>query len=197
MTDKRKSDIELFSDHGIYLPTNTISIDLHDDEEHVDHLTVQEAIKNIHVLDNLPGGQTINIFINSGGGCVISGMALYDAIYACKNRVRGYVYGQASSIASVILQACDERVISTHSSIMIHDGTVGHPETTAKSVDNWQEWGKKLDNRIVDIYLEKIREKQPKYRKQDLKRLLVHDTIYIGQEAIDFGLADRLVKRGE
>jgi len=111
--------------------------------------------------------------------------------------VRGYVYGQASSMGSVILQACDDRIISPHSLIMIHDGTTAYPDSSAKSIDNWQQWGKKIDDKIVDIYLEKIREKHPKYRKQDLKRLLNHDKIYLGKEAVDFGLADRITKRGE
>jgi ATP-dependent protease ClpP protease subunit len=80
---------------------------------------------------------------------------------------------------------------------MIHDGTVGYGASHHANIKKWQEYYDKIDQKCYEIYLDKIREKHPKYRTQDLKRRMRDDMIFYGQEAIDFGLADRLVKRGE
>lgn len=199
--DKIKSDIEILMDSGLYLETRSIfldpsleSYDSENEDEIIKRVAIQ-TVKKIHVLDNYKNG-TINIFINNPGGSVVDGMAIYDAINACKNYVRGYVYGEACSMASVILQACDERVLSENSIVMIHDGAwglAGHKN----NVKNWQDFYQKVDQRTYDIYLEKIREKHPNYRVQDLKRRMRDDMIFYGQEAVDIGLADRIVQRGE
>lgn len=201
MSDKLRDEVEKFMEYGIYLSTRTLTIDPEDDiekecEGEISQKCAINTVKKIHILDNYNEG-TINIILNNPGGSVADGFAIYDAIRACKNYVRCYVYGVAESMASIILQAADERVISENSRIMIHDGTVGYKDASPRSVENWQEYNKKVDEICYNIYLDKIREKHPKYRKQDLKRQMKDDTIFHGQEAIDIGLADRLVKRGE
>ncbi len=215
--DKIFDDIDKFLQHGLYLTTRTIFIEPEEDSEDGDaEITSQSAIntiKKIHILDNYrvedsehaeltnlsPESKDgmINIFLNSPGGSVIDGLAIYDAIKACKNYVRCYVYGAADSIASIILQAADDRVISENSRIMIHNGLTHYGSDNVKNIDLWQSYTKKHDEICYGIYLNKIKEKHPNYRKQDLKRKMENDMIFHGQEAIDFGLADRLVKRGE
>jgi ATP-dependent protease ClpP protease subunit len=202
MSDKLNEDIDRFLEHGLYLETRTIVIepegDLDDDDKgELSQKCALNTVKKIHILDNYKEG-TINVIINLPGGSVADGFAIYDAIKACKNLVRGYVYGICDSMASIILQACDERCISEHSRVMIHNGTASYPgDSKEEDIRRWQEYNKKLDERCWDIYLEKIKEKHPNYRKQDLKRRMDTDMIFIGDEAIEFGLADRIVKRGE
>jgi len=201
MSEKLNEDIGRFLDNGIYLETRTITIEPvgspdDDDFGEISQKVALDTLKKIHILDNFKEG-TINIFINSPGGSVSDGFAIYDSIRACKNFVRGYVYGSADSMASVILQACDERIISENSRVMIHNGDTAYGRQNVKNIDLWQKNQKKVDEICYDIYLEKIRERHPKYRKQDLKRQMDCDMIFQGQEAIDMGLADRLVKRGE
>jgi len=180
-----------FHDDNLYLPTRTIWIGPETTKE-----STERAIKNLHILDRADES-TITVFIDDEGGCVQSGFAIYDAIHDCRNYVRGIVRGEASSMGSIIYQACDERLISPNSTIMIHDGTVEYDKTSFESIEAWQKWLKSINEFCYNLYLEKIRMKHPKFRKQDLKRRMKDDMIFRGQEAVDFGLADRLTKRGE
>lgn len=186
-----KDNISPFHENGLYLPTRTIWIGPETSKEHA-----EQTIKNLHILDT-SGDTIITSFIDNEGGCVQSGFAIYDAIYDCRNYVRGVVRGEASSMGSIILQSCDDRLISQNSTIMIHDGTVEYDKTSFESVEAWQKWLSNINEFCYNLYLEKIKVKHPKFRKQDLKRYMKHDMIFRGQDAVDFGLADRITKRGE
>lgn len=182
---------EHFADYDLYLPTRSIWIGPETDEE-----TSERCIKNLHVLDK-SGTDTITILMDNCGGSVQQGLAIYDAIHDCGNYVRCIVRGQASSMGSIILQSADERVISPNSTIMIHDGSVEYAECDFGTVEAWQKWLESINEWCYNLYLEKIQEKKPKFRKQDLKRYMKSDMIFRGEEAVSMGLADRLTKRGE
>jgi len=184
-------EAELFHEHNIHLPTRTIFI-TGDPEIGITNEMVASVIKNLHILDTMREGE-INIKFNCDGGDVILGMAIYDAIAACKNFVRVTVYGHASSMGSIILQAADERIIAPNGIIMIHAGVVlyeGHP----KMVDNWRDYNKKLDAKHEEIYLKRIKEKRPRFTKIKLQKLLEHDTILTAEDAIKLGLADKILE---
>lgn len=183
---------EQFHDHGLYLNTRTIVIDGDDDQDNFE-ITMQSArrdIKNLHVLDNLGQGD-ITVVLNCVGGDVLAGMTIYDAIRACKNKVI-IVAHLAMSMGSIILQAGDERILHPNATVMIHAGEVvytNHP----KSVDNWRKYDKLLDKRHEDIYLEKIKMKKPRFTREQLQKMLEHDTILTAKEAVDLGLADKVL----
>jgi len=63
------------------------------------------------------------ILLRSIGGDVYYGLAIYDVLRSTRCKVYITVYGLAMSIASVILQAGDRRMLSQHTTLMIHDGT--------------------------------------------------------------------------
>lgn len=180
-----------FHNDGLYLPTRSIWSGPEMNKE-----SAAETIKNLHILDK-SGDSTITIFIDNEGGCVVSGFGVFDAINDCGNYVRAIVRGEASSMGSILLQAADERLISPNSTVMIHDGTVEYEKTSFETVKAWQKWLESINEFCYNLYLEKIKAKHPKFRKQDLKRYMKNDMIFRGQEAIDFGLADSLTKRGE
>jgi len=184
MSERIKGAIAQFHEYGIYYPRR--SIDLFGD---IDHDMFVNVFKNLHALDGTQG--TINIFINSEGGCTTAGRAIYDAIKGCQNYVRAMVYGEASSMASIILQAADERLMSPGSYIMIHAGeeaTSGHPENKKR----WDDFLKKEEEWFYSVYMEKIKNAKPRYTKDKLKKLLTFDTILYAKEAISLGLADRI-----
>lgn len=181
---------EQFHDSGIYLPTRTIYI--HGESEGITNFTASNAVKNLHILDTLGSG-TITVMFNCDGGDTTIGMAIYDAILACKNHVRMIVYGQASSMGSIILQAADERIMAPNAVLMIHMGTAsyeGHP----KVVDAWRNYDKLMDARHEKIYLDKIKQKKPRFTKQQLQDLLEHDTLFTAEEAVEMGLADKVLE---
>lgn len=170
---------------GLYLPTRTIFI-----SGEVDDSMYDQASKNLHVLDSTEG--TITIILNSQGGDVFAGYGIYDLIKGCRNYVRIYAAGSVMSMATVILQAADERISLPNTWHMIHVGSFGTEEQHARNTERWLEWSKKENSRTVDIYWEKIREKKPRYKKQDLIQMLNFDTIMNSDEMLELGLIDRI-----
>jgi len=184
MSDKVKNQIELFHSNNISIESRSILL-----SGEVDLDMFQEFFKNFHVLNSTEG--TITIYINSEGGDLDQGKAIYDIIKSSKSYVRGVVYGEASSAASLILQACDERAMSKNSYIMIHigqEGNSGHPDNRAR----WEAKYKLDSEWMMKVYLEKIKEKKPRFTKNKLTEMLRFDTILSAKEAIDLGLLDRV-----
>ena len=72
-------------------------------------------------LESLEDAENINIYINSYGGEVAEGLAIYNALKRHKAKVTTVVDGFACSIASVIFAAGDERIMSNTSLLMIHN----------------------------------------------------------------------------
>lgn len=179
------NNISMFHDYGIYLPNRSITI-----IGEVDQQKFEEVFCNLHMLDSTSG--LINVFINNVGGEVTHGLAIYDAIRGCNNHVRGMVYGEACSMASYILQACDERLMAPHSHMMIHEGLDGIDEVHPKIKEAWDKHGKEQDKMLQQIFMERIKEKHPRFSKAKLDGLLVFDTILKPKEAIELGLADRI-----
>ena len=187
MAADKEDHIDKFHDYGIYLPTRTIEIFGEIDEE-----MATKVIRNLHILDNTKEG-TVTIKLMSEGGCVTSGLAIYDAIRAMKNYVRVICYGNVESMATVVLQAGDERLMTPDSYLMIHEG---HQETKVhpKNKKRWDDFIEILDKRCLDIYLEKIKQKKPRFTRKKLQDLLVFDTILQPKQVIELGLADKLIE---
>ena len=96
------------------------------------------------------------------------------------------------SMGSIILQAGDLRIMSPNARIMIHYGTWGHHDHP-KIVRSWAKEGERFDKWMVNLYLEKIREKRPRYTRKQVDKLCDFDTILTAEEAIALGLADRIL----
>lgn len=180
---KVKDDLELAHSCDIYLPTRTIFL-----TGEVDQSMYEAMIKNLHVLDTSSG--TVTIYFNSEGGEVTHGLGIYNAIVGMKNHVRGIVWGSAESIASVILQGCDERIMLPHTYIMVHDGSDGHIEAPRHVQKKWQEFEDYQMKLIEDIYLEKIKTQYKRFSRKRLQDLLKTDTILLPDQAIKLGLVD-------
>lgn len=67
----------------------------------------------------------VTLRINSGGGSMIEGLAMFDLIRNSEAEVTGIVEGMAASMAGVLLQACDKRVMTANSRLMIHRASAG------------------------------------------------------------------------
>lgn len=183
-----------FHDHGVHLPTRTMWIDgeLNSASEfELTSVSVRRDIKNLHILDTMGTGN-INVIMNCNGGDTILGMAVYDAIKECKNHVIVTVRGKAYSMGSIILQAADERVMASSSVMMIHSGETAYTGA-GKAVDNERKLDKAIDAAQELIYLARIKQKKPRFTREQLQKLLEHDTYLTAQEAVDIGLADRVL----
>lgn len=185
MSDKLKDNISTFHDHGIYIDRRTV--ELFGD---IDLDKFKQVFKNLHSLDHL--NKEMNLIINSEGGSVIQGKAIYQAIKGCQSHVTAIVYGEAVSAASFILQAADHRIMTPTSYMMVHYGTEHLPEDHPKNIDrNYQtlikdrEWMEK-------IYIQRIKEKHPRYTLQKIRSLLKFDTYMSAKEALELGLIDEI-----
>lgn len=73
----------------------------------------------INLLQEVEGKQ-LNIYINSGGGSVFAGLAIYNMLMRVKEKKTCHIDGMAASIASVICMAGDEIIMPNNSYLMIH-----------------------------------------------------------------------------
>lgn len=71
-------------------------------------------------LDQIGNAEKINVHINSGGGSVFGGIAIYNILKRHKAEITVYVEGIAASIASVIAMAGDKIIIPANAQMMIH-----------------------------------------------------------------------------
>jgi ATP-dependent Clp endopeptidase proteolytic subunit ClpP len=203
MARKKPEDIELFHGHDLYLPTRTLwmgsqsSSDsgLEHGESGVDHALTERMIKNLHILEST-SQDAITIYLNNPGGSWYDGMAIYDAIKNSKCHITVKVYGAAMSMAAVITQAADHRIISPNARLMLHYGVMGF-EGHAKDFEKWAKENEKLSEDMENIFLKRIREKQPAFSPKKLASMLDHDTILSAHEAVQLGLMDEVEERTE
>jgi ATP-dependent Clp endopeptidase proteolytic subunit ClpP len=199
----KTDDIDKFFEYDISLPTRTIymgsvHVDMEEGESGTDASMAERVIKNLHVLETITtqaeqGEKPITIIMNNIGGDEYHGLAIFDAIKLCRNHIDIKVFGHAMSMGSIILQAADRRVMSPNSRMMIHYGTWGY-EGDAITSEKWSEEGKRFNTWMEDLYLSKLREKDPKFRRDRLKRMLTNDTFFNAEEAVKIGLADEILE---
>ena len=87
----------------------------------IDRELVNALILQIRCLEKQDPHAGIAIFINSPGGEVSSGLALYDVMQAVSCPIRTVCLGTASSMAALLFLSGDEREMLPHSTVMIHD----------------------------------------------------------------------------
>lgn len=108
-------------------------------------------------LNQLDGCEDIDIYVNSGGGDVFAGLAIYNQLKRYNGHKVGYVDGMAASIASVIMFACDEIHFATGAQAMIHK-----PLCMAwGNADDFKAVIKQLnlcEESILDVYMEHTKE---------------------------------------
>lgn len=126
---------------------------------------------------------TINVHLNSYGGEVSEGLAIYNSLKRHKAKVKTYCDGFACSIASVIFMAGDERIMSNASILMVHNPWT-HAEGNAQELRKTAEDLEKMSQVSVNAYMEKVH-----ISEEDVKRLLEEETWLMPSEALDFGFA--------
>tara|TARA_B100001287_G_C22667802_1_gene523716 strand:+ start:1500 stop:2078 length:579 start_codon:yes stop_codon:yes gene_type:complete len=135
----------------------------------------------------------INLYINSPGGAVTSGMAIYDTMQYIKPDVSTIVMGQAASMGSLLSCAGTKgkRYMLPHARHMIHQplgGASGQATDVQIQVEELMRWKETL----LDVYA-KHTGKSTETLKQDMER----DNFMSASEAVEYGLADIISeKRG-
>ncbi|MNB98320.1 ATP-dependent Clp protease proteolytic subunit 1 [compost metagenome] len=109
------------------------------------------------VLDQAKDKSQLNIFINSGGGSVFAGIAIYNILRRFQGYKTVYVDGLAASIASVIAMAGDKIIIPANAYAMIHKPwniVAGNSIDLRKMADDLD----KIEEGILNIYASKLKE---------------------------------------
>ena len=159
---------------------------------------VNDAISNLIVsqllfLESENPEAYINLYINSPGGAVTSGMAIYDTMQYIKSDVSTIVMGQAASMGSLLscAGAKGKRYMLPHARHMIHQplgGASGQATDVQIQVEELMRW----KNTLLDVY-SKHTGKSTETLKQDMER----DNFMSAEEAVEYGLADIISeKRG-
>jgi len=156
----------------------------------MDYRLADRVIKGLIALEAI-SQDPITLIINNPGGDEYQGLAIYDAIRACGSPTEARVIGHAMSMGAWITQAADHRIIYPSATMMIHYGTMG---TWGHAIDfeRWADESKRLNKLEEQHFLERIREKNPKYPLKKLQELLKFDTILGPKECLDLGLIDEI-----
>lgn len=138
-------------------------------------------------LEAVPNEHTIELHINSNGGSVKEGVAIYNLLKRHGAHKVGYVDGVAYSIAFVILQACDERIMGVGTSALIHNmwiETWGNSEQLRKEADD-------LDV-LMDSNRKIFMERAKGITEEELKTKMSEETYLTPEQCVEYGFCDRV-----
>ncbi len=156
----------------------------------VDADSVADIIRGMRHLQKADPDDAITLFINSPGGEVSSGLALYDVMCAISCPVRTVCLGIAASMAALLFIAGDMRDMLPHSRVMIHDplisGGVGGSALSVKA---------RADDlmRIRNITAQVISD-HTGMSLEEVFDLTARDTYFEADEAVSSHLADRVIR---
>lgn len=123
-----------------------------DDEEiGVNNRMATEVIRNLTFLDGL-NDDPILIHMCTIGGEWEYGMAIYDAIRACRSWVTIRAYAHARSMSSIILQAADTRQMMPSAVFMVHEGSIMVADTHKGAMTALRE-AEKEAQAMLDVYI--------------------------------------------
>jgi ATP-dependent Clp protease protease subunit len=157
----------------------------------INDLTADLTVAQLLFLESQDPEKDISIYINSPGGSVTAGFALYDTIQCIKPDVQTYCLGQAASMAALIL-ACGtkgKRYALPSSRVLIHQPW-GGAQGQASDVSIQAKEILRLKKLTID-YFALASNKDRSVVAADMER----DFFMSAQEAMEYGLVDRLLER--
>jgi ATP-dependent Clp protease protease subunit len=149
------------------------------------------------------GNEDITFFINSPGGSVTAGLAIYDTMQFIKPDVATYVMGQACSMGSFLAQAGHpgKRFVLPESRTMIHRVSSGTPGTSGsvhvqelefEDARRGFEESKRINERLTQLY---VKHNTAGKTYDELYQAMKFDTFLSADEAVVYGLADKVISK--
>ena len=145
-------------------------------------LTASDFIQEFNEIDR----DRITVHINSPGGEIFDGVAIYEAMRQHPAEITTKIDSLAASIASVIAMGGDHRMVARNAQMMIHDGhtvAIGNAKDLREQADLLD----RMSDNIADIYSDRCGGTKKKWRD-----LMLAETWYSAREAVDAGLADEV-----
>ncbi len=159
---------------------------------------VEDEIANVIVaqlihLEADDPDKEISVYINSPGGSVDSGLAIYDAMQYVRPDVRTICFGLAASMGSLLLAggAAGKRMALPSSRILIHQPSGGFQGQTT-DIEIHARAALELRKRVDEIYA-----RHTGRPAEELHRDMERDRFFTPQEAVDYGLVDEVIERHE
>lgn len=159
----------------------------------VDTDTCNEMIKQLMYLEKLDDTKEITIYINSPGGCVSDGLAVYDMIRLLNSPIRTVCVGLAASMGAILFLAGDIRQMLPHSEIMIHDPSYSRADIGGQKPHEIQH---RLDslNETREMLAQIIAERTGK-SLDEIYKVTAEDSYYKAKAAVEFGLATEIISK--
>lgn len=157
----------------------------------IDEDTADEMIRKLWYLESKEPGKPILLVINSPGGSVDAGFAIWDQIKMISSPVTTLVTGLAASMASVLsLVAGPKRRFATpHSRIMVHQPRLsGVIQGQATDLEIQAKEMLKTRSLLISLYVQATGR-----TSQEIEKAIDRDTWMTVEEALKFGLLDKIV----
>lgn len=143
------------------------------------------------ILNQNKNASRIDIYINSPGGSVSEGIAIYNILKRTRSYKRVFIDGFACSIASVIAMAGNSISMPKSSMQMIHNAwtwTAGNANELRKAADDLD----KINEVVVNAYMSKF-----KGTEEELRKLLDNESYLTAEECLEYGLCTKIVEDNE
>lgn len=169
----------------------------------VNETTASLVVAQMLFLEAENPDEDILFYINSPGGSVTAGLAIYDTMQFIKPDVSTIVIGQACSMGSFLAQAGapGKRIVLPESRTMIHRVSSGTPGTRGSvHVQDLQfedakrsfEEAQRLNERLTQLY---VKHNTVGKTYEQMYETMKFDTFLSAQEAVEWGLADRVIEK--
>lgn len=159
----------------------------------VDLPTSSNIVAQLLFLEADAPEKPISLYINSPGGSVTAGLAIYDTMTYIRCPVTTICMGQAASMGSLLLCGGEkgQRFCLPHSSVMIHQPSGGYTGTAADIAIHAKEILRTREklNRIYQKHLTKT------HSLEEIERFMERDYYMDAQEALEFGIVDKVLER--
>ena len=159
----------------------------------IDDNMANTIIAQLLFLESEDPDKEVSIYINSPGGSVTAGLAIYDTMQYIKPDVGTICMGQCASMGALLLAAGakGKRYALPHSRVMIHQ-PMGGVQGQATDIDIQAKEILKIKETVHQILVEHTGQSIKKIR-QDTER----DFFMSGEEALKYGIVDRIIKKRE
>jgi ATP-dependent Clp protease protease subunit len=159
----------------------------------INDISADLVVAQLLFLDGQENGKDINLYINSPGGSVTAGLAIYDTIQYVKSNVQTICLGQAASMAALILTAgtAGKRMVLPSSRVLIHQPW-GGAQGQARDIGIQSREIIRLKKMTIE-YFASHTGKTIEQVAADMER----DLYMSAQDSVTYGVADSVLERGK
>lgn len=153
----------------------------------IDDNTAETVVAQLLFLEAEDPEKQISLYINSPGGSVTAGLAIYDTMRLVRSPVQTICIGQACSMGAVLLAGGDKRIALEHSRIMIHQPSGGFQGKTTDILITAKEIEK------ARITLSEILARHTGKTVDKVEEDIENDRFMSAQEALEYGIVDSVL----